>query len=487
MPRIGDTIRPELGKIDYRPMMITGMKAAESRGKSMGNLIGKVEGAFEQKRTNEGKIGATKKKLKGVADFLPEDSQIGQMATRLHEELSDPEYRMSELLQTAAAAESSLAFASDHIEKQFGRKMREEGMGISRRNAALGQEKFDYGKTEAARLEKKDDTRARALADAQRDYMAHDGDPKLLNALIPPLPGGSGIGGLPGVLPPNETPYEGFYRDALSGLMIEHGKTAGKGGTQVIKETLPSGEEVEHTWPTINGVPDKSGDPLGTVRRHKPPGQIETVDEEIRRSEKKAHSDAATAEVHFVIDSSKNSRVALAKMRRVEQLLKNEDVYTGKFSELIAGFQEVGHFLGMEPAGLNEFQEMNVYLGDFVMQRIGQTKGAVSEKEMELFRLYSANPDKTKEANLAIVRALQQVEQRRMDLATRARRWAREGVPSMEITQRLEDYMDMESPLDFSDAEGKGGYGWKGDPKTGAGDFLRSLDAARAKAKAEGR
>jgi hypothetical protein len=487
MPRIGDTIRPELGKIDYRPMMIAGMKAAESRGGSMGKLIGTVEGAVEKKRTNEGKIGATKKKLKGIADFLGEESEIGRMATQLHEELSNPEYRMSEQLQAAAAAESTLAFASQHIEKMYGRGMKERGMRVAELNQELGGEQFAWQKTETTRLEEKTNVRSQALADAKRDYMQYGGNPAALNALMSALPGGSE----PGLLPPNEDLYDTSYRDALSSLMLKKHMLPGpKLGSKVIERTLPTGEEVKTTVPTVDDVPDMTATPYGEVERKSPPGTVQTPAQEAEATMLVKRAEASGERVQFVITSSANSRLALAKMERIEQLLANPEVYTGKFSEWKAGFQEIAHAFGMDTKGLAEFQELGVYLGDFVMQRVQQTKGAVSNAEMKLFAKWSMNPNKTKDANRAILHALKQVETRRLALAQMARDEIRKGTSDLDIEDMMQDYMNNVAPLDFTDPAllGEGGFGDPKDMKKEAADYLRALEQAKldaAKAEAD--
>jgi hypothetical protein len=67
-------------------------------------------------------------------------------------------------------------------------------------------------------------------------------------------------------------------------------------------------------------------------------------------------------------------------------------------------------------------EELMTLFGDEVMSRVGETKGAVSQKEMELFKEYSSNFGKTPEGNRAILRFKQAKLKRDIEIAKMVRK-----------------------------------------------------------------
>lgn len=73
---------------------------------------------------------------------------------------------------------------------------------------------------------------------------------------------------------------------------------------------------------------------------------------------------------------------------------------TGKWAPIQT---EVAAYLGTDPDGVATAQLFDVKMGDKVMQRIQQTKGAVSEKEMAYFGKISPGSDKEPFTNYALL------------------------------------------------------------------------------------
>ena len=114
MPRIGDTIRPELQRADTSGMLKGAAIGAEAMGQGLAALGAGVGKGLEKRKaikdfTKEKEVQAT-----ALAKFLP-DSPLKEMAQGAADFLNDPEARQSERFAFAKTLEPNFKLASDAI------------------------------------------------------------------------------------------------------------------------------------------------------------------------------------------------------------------------------------------------------------------------------------------------------------------------------------------------------------------------------------
>ena len=274
----------------------------------------------------------------------------------------------------------------------------------------------------------------------------------------PALPAGGGI--LPALAGPTKEQRVAAYLQAANEVMSDAGSDL-KYTTKTIKRTV-NGVPVEQEEVFVNGRP--TGQIIGEVASR---GMYPDPDVAGQTEAMKDRYKAAEARNQFVITKAAESREARAKIQVGLELLRDEDVYTGKF----AGFKQwalaTANAFGIKSASLPKREVLDVLLGDFVMARVAQTKGAISEKEMALFERWAAGANKTKEANIAILEALEKIESRRIELSQEARRLRkREGVTnSIELDDALQEYMDRHPAFAFDENDNVSAFGKTSAPK----------------------
>ena len=95
-PRIGDLIRPELGRTDYSMYLQGAAAGGEALGAGLASAMKDISAGLEKRKETQKKIKTGQRTMKGIADFLGEDDPIGRRAAALAEEISNPELRLSE-------------------------------------------------------------------------------------------------------------------------------------------------------------------------------------------------------------------------------------------------------------------------------------------------------------------------------------------------------------------------------------------------------
>ena len=105
------------------------------------------------------------------------------------------------------------------------------------------------------------------------------------------------------------------------------------------------------------------------------------------------------------------------------------------------------------------------------MAQIGKTKGSISNTEMAFFATISANPGKTVEANLIVLRAKAKVLQRLVNESKMISEWRREGRSSSEMRSMLEKTRADNPVITETDMRAIYGdsYGKLGDPNANTG------------------
>ena len=167
--------------------------------------------------------------------------------------------------------------------------------------------------------------------------------------------------------------------------------------------------------------------------------------EQIRSEDAKAFAELDRKWVLGLSDNASNARSNLPSYRRASALL--DTVSTGSLEQAKIEAKKLANAFGVE-VDLNNIasaEELQVFLGDQLMERVAQTKGAVSNKEMELFERFSASFGKTTQGNKQILRFKIAQAERDIELQKLAYQMRKEGRPAGDIRRALERYIDENS------------------------------------------
>jgi hypothetical protein len=170
-----------------------------------------------------------------------------------------------------------------------------------------------------------------------------------------------------------------------------------------------------------------------------------TPEEEARLDEMSMRNKAAFAANEAIIEGGAAARASLRSIEQITSLL-DDGLKTGFAGETLLRLKQLGKRLGMEGLETADAEQAQVLFGDFVMNRIQQTKGAISNKEMELFATFSPGLSKTPEGNRQILSFIKQADQRAQELSKKVRTWRANGDSETVIRAKIEDYQD-ENPL----------------------------------------
>jgi len=142
---------------------------------------------------------------------------------------------------------------------------------------------------------------------------------------------------------------------------------------------------------------------------------------------------------------------APGNIRRYDQAIKLLDtVQTGTFEDMKLQGRKIAAAFGFEVdwANIADAEQLQTLLGDEVMSRVQETKGAVSEKEMDLFEKYSANYGNTPEGNRQILKFKRAQAERDIEIQKYVTKLRKEGKSYMEVQDAVMGYM-LENPLDY--------------------------------------
>ncbi len=168
----------------------------------------------------------------------------------------------------------------------------------------------------------------------------------------------------------------------------------------------------------------------------------DTTEEAITRDTGISRAQGAAKRNDVVLEAGLGAR---ANTRRYETMLKLLDnVDTGTFAETLTGVKKAAEGLGIDvdTRGLANAEQLMVLLGDEVMSRISETKGAVSEKEMELFQTFSAGFGKTVEGNRQIIRYKLAQSKRNVALGDTVLKMRKADAPARDIEGAIYSYIN---------------------------------------------
>ncbi|MCP5012285.1 MAG: hypothetical protein GY942_20090 [Aestuariibacter sp.] len=168
------------------------------------------------------------------------------------------------------------------------------------------------------------------------------------------------------------------------------------------------------------------------------------TDQEIMRGDILDRATKSRAFNNIVITDGRSGIKSSADYRKALSIL--DGVETGTFEETKLAGKKLGAALGfdVDMSNVANAEQLMTLLGDQVMARVGETKGAVSEKEMDLFTRYSANYGNTTEGNRRILQFKLEKAQRDIALAKIVRN--SKGKTSIEVEGSLWDYIN-ENPI----------------------------------------
>ena len=195
---------------------------------------------------------------------------------------------------------------------------------------------------------------------------------------------------------------------------------------------------------------DKFGNPIANYGPPKPSGMYPTPEDARRQEILVGRTKDAMA---FNKEARNNSNIAISQAEQAQQALKYLPETTGGLTSFVNEMKVIGESLGIDlPEGyqkdmadIGAFRQLT---GQFLFEAMSNTKGAITEREMKLFRQISPDIDNSRAANKLMleiyVKAGDRAKQRR-DLI---RDLQKEDVDPRQIQIAIEDYDDANSLMD---------------------------------------
>jgi hypothetical protein len=182
------------------------------------------------------------------------------------------------------------------------------------------------------------------------------------------------------------------------------------------------------------------------------PKTFQSVEDQVNLQEALGRSKDALAYNSGIVNSSDASRALSRDMSRAMTLL-DEGAKTG-FGEswLLKGRQAL-NTLGFDVPGTANSEELRTLLGNQVMARVAQTKGAVSDREMQMFTEYSANFGNSEEGNKQILMFAKKAYDRNVEISRKINSWRQEDLTESQILYKVQNFV-RENPLEFTPAKG---------------------------------
>lgn len=187
-----------------------------------------------------------------------------------------------------------------------------------------------------------------------------------------------------------------------------------------------------------------AGRPQTTVNTYG--NQLRTIDQQVELDDRLAVAKGDREYVGGIVASEDKTRNSLNRVDETLRLMDNPDVYTGMFSDQVLDAKKFGNLLGGDFAGVAGTEALRQKMGDFVMARVAETKGAVSEREMQLFKEYSANMNNTPEANRIILGYVKDKLKRDAMISRETFRLRDSGARDSQIRKRIRELRN-ENPL----------------------------------------
>ena len=505
MARIGDTVRPELGRADTSGILRGTMQGASALGQGIAALGAGVGAGIKQRKQHEKDVTSTISRLDLLKKSVPEESPLSTMLQHGIDTLSNPDLSPRKAAGLAAGFNKGIEDFWNKTEMEL--KEATVAMQQKREDATLPGIADQSGILAAG---------SEAISTAHADYTDTAGDPeawatrignrirgisdpegwqadrhdatmlqkaKAAGVAIPNVPGidneriafleqfgqrpeatipigemvpevlGTDMGdpGAAGVLPPRQGPTKeqriAAYLQEVNKINEQQNKNQ-KWEYKTVPRTLPDGREVTQTEVWMNGQP--TGLIAGTVSKGR---MYASPAEEEQKRRTKFDQDTQQERVTTL---GEKERLAANYVRALELLKGVNDkegpdtsyndmaTRTGLGAELKLKIDRVGSLLGFERSRIKaaNAQELYSLFGDGVMAQIQKTKGAVSQKEMTYFALISPGLDKEEATNKRILQNQLNFLKREVDIGRLTRTMRYDGKTVAEIERAVGEYYE---------------------------------------------
>ena len=191
---------------------------------------------------------------------------------------------------------------------------------------------------------------------------------------------------------------------------------------------------------------DEAGNPVRDFGPPKPSGMYPTPEEQAKGKEDILSVENANDFVNKTRENSLESAKSIRPATRALTLLEKGDLDTGGITELktntIAMLDSLGIPIDKETMDkVANTQNFRAEVGKFLFENISNTKGSISEKEMDIFAKISPGLQMTPEANKVLLQYVIKKAERDKDRVKFIQDMRRKGVSIVEQRNRLEDYM----------------------------------------------
>jgi len=191
---------------------------------------------------------------------------------------------------------------------------------------------------------------------------------------------------------------------------------------------------------------DKFGNPIANYGPPKPSGMYATPEQQAETRAKTLSVENANKFVNTQRNEALDSAKSIRPATRALTLLEKGDLETGGISELktnaIAMLDSLGIPIDKETMDkVSNTQNFRAEVGKFLFDNISNTKGSISEKEMDIFAKISPGLQMTPEANKTLLNYVIKKAERDKDKVKFIQKMRRDGVSIIEQRNRLEDYM----------------------------------------------
>lgn len=191
---------------------------------------------------------------------------------------------------------------------------------------------------------------------------------------------------------------------------------------------------------------DNAGNPIRSFGPPKPSGMFASPDEQAATRAKTLSVDNANEFVNTQRNEALDSAKSIRPATRALTLLEKGELDTGGIAELktnaIAMLDSLGIPIDEQTMEkVANTQNFRAEVGKFLFDNISNTKGSISEKEMDIFAKISPGLQMTPEANKTLLNYVIKKAERDKDKVKFIQKMRRDGVSIIEQRNRLEDYM----------------------------------------------
>lgn len=195
---------------------------------------------------------------------------------------------------------------------------------------------------------------------------------------------------------------------------------------------------------------DKFGNPIANYGPPKPSGMYRTPKEAREEEILVGRTKAAMA---FNKESRNNSNIAISQAEQAQQALKYLPETTGGLTSFVNEMKVIAESLGIDlPEGyqkdmadIGAFRQLT---GQFLFEAMSNTKGAITEREMALFRQISPDIDNSRAANKLMLEIYVKAGDRAKKRRDLIRDLQRKDVDPRQIQIAIEDFDDANSFMD---------------------------------------